>query len=85
MTKMPEDYRSEIADFGFRQKSFEQERTDNLKALEKVILPDKNDSTGLSKWDRMTLTPPENRIRLSNQSQPAVQPSQRLLTSGSQT
>lgn len=85
MTKMPEDYRSEIADFGFRQKSFEQERTDNLKALEKVILPDKNDPTGLSKWDRMTLTPPENRIRLSNQSQPAVQPSQRLLTSGSQT
>ena len=85
MAKMPEDYRREIADFGFRQQSFEQERTDNLKALESVILPDKDDPTGLSKWDRMTLTPPENRIRLSNQSRPAGQPSQRPLTTGSQT
>ena len=85
MAKMPEDYRREIDDFGFRQQSFEQERTDNLKALESVILPDKDDPTGLSKWDRMTLTPPENRIRLSNQSRPAGQPSQRPLTTGSQT
>lgn len=66
MTKMPENYRSEISDYGFRQKSFEQERMDNLKALEKIILPDKDDPRGLSKWDKMKLTPPENRISLTN-------------------
>lgn len=85
MVRMPEDYRSEIADFGFRQQSFERERTDNLKALESVIFPRKSDPTGLSKWEQMTLTPPEDRIRLSSQSQPEVQPSQRPLTPGSQT
>lgn len=74
MPTMPDDYRREITDEAKRQQFFEQERTDNLKALESVMNPDRNDPSGQSKWDKMKLAAPEDRIDLSKQSQPSQEP-----------